>query len=250
MRDQGDKNLLCWQLLTSDVGALLGMWPLSLLCAALAPVALALSSDELAAFSNGGCAVNQGTCASRPLHGFLRVAQNAATLFFESNRVPDHATCEPSRFWEDSNTCYIFCVSTGAASAYDDACEGLGRVVGTNWIETAENYTLRVPRAPALSADGPTCAGGTIGMATNGVPFQTLWTSACVDAAAEEHPGFDDCGGHPNRVGQYHYHQLPPCIAGELVDGAARPDFEFPSTSLRAGAPSGVIGVALDGFPM
>ena len=226
------------------------MWPLSLLCAALAPVALALSSDELAAFSNGGCAVNQGTCASRTRHGFLRVAQNAAVLFFESNRVPDHATCEPSRFWEDSNTCYIFCVSTGAASAYDDACEGLGRVVGTNWIETAENYTLRVPRAPALAADGPTCAGGTVGMATNGVPFYSLWSSGCLDAAAEEHPGFDDCGGHPDRVGRYHYHQLPPCIAGELVDGAARPDFDFPSASLRAGAPSGVIGVALDGFPM
>jgi hypothetical protein len=86
-----------------------------------------------------------------------------------------------------------------------------------------------IPTNPTI-ADQPTCLpGGTIGVAlTGGVIFNALDADAR-DAVANEI--FDECEGHPQQQGQYHYHHASPC---------------FPQG--EEGEHSPLVGYALDGF--
>src|SRR5688572_27398955 len=74
----------------------------------------------------------------------------------------------------------------------------------------------------------PTCMGGEVGVALNGVTILNGLDSKGRDAVANELQ--DACGGHPNAGSLYHYHNLSPCLSDS------------------ASGHSSLIGYALDGF--
>lgn len=74
----------------------------------------------------------------------------------------------------------------------------------------------------------PQCVGGQIGVMLTGVALFNAFDAGGRDAGAWEVQ--DDCDGHPERTGEYHYHTLSSCIADTGVQT--------------------IIGFALDGFPI
>ncbi len=91
-------------------------------------------------------------------------------------------------------------------------------------------YSL--PRRPRRAARPSCLSGGPIGIARDGVAIFDALDALDRDAVAHEVQ--DSCDGHPQQRGLYHYHSIPSCLtAGE---------------SKRR--PSGLIGWALDGYPI
>lgn len=74
-------------------------------------------------------------------------------------------------------------------------------------LEQTIQFTL--PLNPTLAAM-PTCAGGIVGIMITGVPLFNGFDAEGRDAVAHEIQ--DSCHGHPQREGQYHYHDLSGCI--------------------------------------
>jgi YHYH protein len=74
-----------------------------------------------------------------------------------------------------------------------------------------KSYTLlaKLPYNPQ-KASSPSCVGGTIGVAVNGIPIYDAFDAGGRDAAAVEVQ--DECDGHPQMSGQYHYHSLSSCL--------------------------------------
>lgn len=97
-----------------------------------------------------------------------------------------------------------------------------------------QNYTFKVPRHPKLSDKVTRTPMGPIGVAVNGVPFYNPYTREGQDAAKSE--VFDECCGHPDPLGRYHYHIYPKCIHTSFTDAPAEH--------------SPLIGFAFDGFPI
>ena len=97
-----------------------------------------------------------------------------------------------------------------------------------------QNYTFKIPRHPKLSDTISRTPMGPIGVAINGVPFYNPYTREGRDAALNE--VFDECCGHPDPMGRYHYHIYPKCIHTSFKD--------------QPGTHSGLIGYAFDGFPI
>ncbi len=91
------------------------------------------------------------------------------------------------------------------------------------------NYTL--PAQPEKTS-APNCMSGSVGVAKNGVPIFNGLDAGNRDAAAWEVQ--DECGGHPQQAGQYHYHSIPAC----MNEGESKKDH------------SKLVGWALDGFPI
>jgi len=98
---------------------------------------------------------------------------------------------------------------------------------------SAQSVALELPAVPNIAAT-PTCIPmGMIGFALTGVAIFNALDGMGRDAPAHEIQ--DKCGGHPERTGRYHYHDLSACI-------------EDPGG--EADQHSGLLGYALDGFGM
>src|SRR5215208_2814893 len=92
----------------------------------------------------------------------------------------------------------------------------------------AQSVSLTLPKARRASR--PSCLnGGTVGYATNGVAIFNALDAENRDAVAHEIQ--DDCGGHPERSGSYHYHSGSACLTGR-------------------GTRAKVVGWMLDGYPL
>ncbi|MEX3011673.1 YHYH protein [Hoeflea sp. TYP-13] len=96
---------------------------------------------------------------------------------------------------------------------------------------TAQNILLEMPAVPKIAAN-PSCVSmGMIGFSvTNAAMYNAL------DARGEDAPAHemqDKCGGHPQQSGQYHYHNMTPCVD---------------DTRSQPGGHSDQVGFALDGF--
>lgn len=95
-----------------------------------------------------------------------------------------------------------------------------------------QTISWTLPASPKR-ASSPTCLPmGPIGIATNGVLIFNALDAAGRDAVAHEVQ--DSNHGHPERSGSYHYHDIPPLLTRE-------------ESSKQH---SGVVGYALDGFPI
>jgi len=98
---------------------------------------------------------------------------------------------------------------------------------------SAQSIRLALPKDPNM-ANVPSCLPmGMVGFAVSGAAIFNALDALGRDAPAHEIQ--DACGGHPERSGQYHYHDLSTCI-------------EDPGAQL--GNHSAVLGYALDGFGM
>lgn len=75
---------------------------------------------------------------------------------------------------------------------------------------TARTLNASVPANPTVAAS-PSCLGmGAIGYTLSGVAIYNGFDAGGNDAVAHEVQ--DACHGHPQQQGQYHYHDLTPCI--------------------------------------
>ena len=88
---------------------------------------------------------------------------------------------------------------------------------------TIASYSLSVsvPANPKVAATA-TCAGGAVGVTTTGIPIYNGFDAGGRDAVANEVQ--DECGGHPQFQGHYHYHGLSACASrtglyGYALDG-------------------------------
>jgi len=96
----------------------------------------------------------------------------------------------------------------------------------------SQSVRYSLPRSPKR-ASRPSCLPmGAIGVAENGVAIFNALDALDRDAVAHEVQ--DNCGGHPQMSGLYHYHAIPAC----LTKGESK---------RRA---SGLVGYALDGYPI
>ncbi|MCA9325448.1 YHYH protein [Candidatus Saccharibacteria bacterium] len=92
---------------------------------------------------------------------------------------------------------------------------------------TGQTLTYALAASPTYSST-PHCMGGEAGVMLTGVALFNGFDAGARDAGAWEIQ--DDCSGHPQKDGEYHYHTLSSCITDTSV--------------------SKVIGFALDGFPI
>jgi hypothetical protein len=94
-----------------------------------------------------------------------------------------------------------------------------------------QNVVLTLPANPKAAA-APSCLPmGMIGFALSGVAIYNALDAAGMDAVANEIQ--DRCNGHPQMIGQYHYHNMSVCLTDP--DGAR-------------GRHSDLLGFALDGY--
>lgn len=94
-----------------------------------------------------------------------------------------------------------------------------------------QRVLLNLPAHPKIAARPSCLPMGMIGFATTGVAIFNAIDAQGRDAPAHEIQ--DHCNGHPERNGQYHYHDFSNCI---------------PDLGGKAGRHSDLVGYALDGF--
>ncbi len=97
-----------------------------------------------------------------------------------------------------------------------------------------QTVLLRLSAEPQAAAQPGCVPLGMIGFALSGVAIFNAFDLAGRDAPAYEIQ--DACNGHPERTGQYHYHDWSPCLAKDA--------------SGRAYAHDEPVGWMLDGYPI
>ncbi|WP_051214103.1 YHYH protein [Maritalea myrionectae] len=95
----------------------------------------------------------------------------------------------------------------------------------------SQSINLELPANPELASRASCVPMGMIGVALTGAAIYNALDARGDDAPAHEIQ--DECGGHPERRGQYHYHNGSDC----MIEQDPGP-----------GKHSGLIGYALDGF--
>lgn len=77
----------------------------------------------------------------------------------------------------------------------------------------AQSVLKSIPLNPRV-ASAPSCLNmGPVGYSLNGVAIFNALDGEGRDAAA--HEILDKCGGHPERTGEYHYHDYSPCMSSQ-----------------------------------
>ena len=99
-----------------------------------------------------------------------------------------------------------------------------------NRIRT-QKIKLKLPANPKIAIKSSCLPLGIIGFSLTGAAIFNSLDARGDDAPAHEIQ--DKCGGHPERTGQYHYHNHSPCMADK---------------SGKSGRHSDLVGYALDGF--
>jgi len=109
---------------------------------------------------------------------------------------------------------------------------------------SAQSYSFKITTNPTKAATVSPANGGTIGVMISGAalfnPYEADGSTVALNsnftvknASGQDVAFLDDCNGHPNPMGAYHYHGLPSCVTASVDE---------------AGGPSHIIGVAFDGF--
>lgn len=138
----------------------------------------------------------------------LSITEVGATRSITTNDLPDHPTG-------------VFPISSS------DPAFGFDR--NPNSIKE-QSVAWKLPMTPQ-KADTPTCVNmGAVGIMTSGVVLFNALDGEGRDAAA--HETLDACDGHPERTGEYHYHNLSTCLPA------------------AASTTPVVVGWAADGFPI
>ena len=91
-----------------------------------------------------------------------------------------------------------------------------------------QSITLSLPANPMAAAQ-PNCVGGEVGIMLSGVVIFSAFDAEGRDAVAHEVQ--DECDGHPQISGFYHYHSLSDCIEDTSTSGH-----------------SSLVGYAFDGY--
>lgn len=87
-----------------------------------------------------------------------------------------------------------------------------------------QNITLTLPANPTIAAQ-PTCVGGEVGIMLSGVVLFNAFDAEGRDAVAHEVQ--DECDGHPQAAGVYHYHSLSDCLEDTETGHSALMGYAF-----------------------
>ena len=175
----------------------------------LPPRATALTDAEIGLFyANASHAVTQGTENGATMYPELSVStDDEEVIRIRANHVPPHET----------------------ASSYTQPI--------TTYIgNTVSTYTI--PRNPAIATQTTCLPTGVLGVAVNGVSIFSAYSRPCTDAVEDEAIGFDQCQGHPQEQGQYHYHYKADCLKDKEGNEVCKEKKQL------------LFGVLLDGFPV
>ena len=124
---------------------------------------------------------------------------------------------------------------------------------GHNMIEE-QNIVMRIPLSPKASSNPTDAPFATIGLAINGVSFFNE-NAAPGDEITDELFTFDQCSGHPQQQGVYHYHVDPVCLLRDLGGDVISDSIEADGKTYHWIKDSGnnaslMIGMLVDGFPV
>ncbi len=171
-------------------------------------------------------------------------------IVIESLGVPDHESVyhdENGEHYEDYD------YETNAYK-FDEIYDGqrLGSA-GRNMIEE-QLIVMKMPIAPVEASDKVETPFGAIGIALNGVAFFNE-NAAPGDEITEELFTFDQCSGHPQQRGVYHYHVDPVCLIRDLGGDVDTVTTEADGTEYEwledTGTNAGLLlGFLADGFPV
>jgi hypothetical protein len=87
-----------------------------------------------------------------------------------------------------------------------------------------QSITLSLPANPVAAAQ-PNCVGGEVGIMLSGVVIFSAFDAEGRDAVAHEVQ--DECDGHPQQSGFYHYHSLSDCIEDNTSGHSALMGYAF-----------------------
>ncbi|MFN3490922.1 MAG: YHYH protein [Anaerolineales bacterium] len=87
-----------------------------------------------------------------------------------------------------------------------------------------QNITLTLPANPTIAAQ-PTCMGGEVGIMLSGVVLFNAFDALGRDA--QVHEVQDECDGHPQQSGVYHYHALSDCLEDTETGHSALMGYAF-----------------------
>lgn len=87
-----------------------------------------------------------------------------------------------------------------------------------------QNITLTLPANPTIASQ-PTCVGGEVGIMLSGVVLFNAFDALGRDA--QVHEVQDECDGHPQQSGVYHYHALSDCLEDTETGHSALMGYAF-----------------------
>lgn len=90
---------------------------------------------------------------------------------------------------------------------------------------SAQSLSLNLPATPYVASQSSCLPMGQIGVLLTGSPFFNALDALGRDAVAHEVQ--DACGGHPERSGVYHYHNLSDCLTDAGTDHSALVGYAF-----------------------
>ncbi len=133
-------------------------------------------------------------------------------MVIESTNLPEHE----SVYFDESNHHHKDFDFTTNQHKYDSVYNGTQRLgsAGNNKIE-AQSIIMKMPINPTSANTKTATSFATIGLALNGVSFFNE-NAAPGDEITEELFTFDQCSGHPQQQGVYHYHVDPVCLIRDL----------------------------------
>ena len=137
---------------------------------------------------------------------------NADYMIVETTNQPEHE----SVYFDDTNhhhEDFDFTTNAHKFSAIYDGSQTL-HSAGNNMIEE-QNIVMKMPINPTSATNKTATSFATIGLALNGVSFFNE-NAAPGDDITEELFTFDQCSGHPQQQGVYHYHVDPVCLIRDL----------------------------------
>lgn len=88
-----------------------------------------------------------------------------------------------------------------------------------------QSVSFSVPANPTTVAAQPTCVGGEVGIMLSGVVIFSAFDAEGRDAPAHEVQ--DECDGHPQMSGFYHYHSLSDCFEDTAAGHSALMGYAF-----------------------
>jgi len=179
---------------------------------------------------------------------------SADYMVVESSNRPNHK----SYYWQAANALYeAFDFVTNlykyAATVTATGYSGTPSSAGTNMI-MEQCITMKMPINPSSASTKSNTDYSTIGLALNGVSFFNE-NAGPGDEITEELFTFDQCSGHPERTGVYHYHVDPVCLIKDLGGGVTDNSSTVRGTTYSWKEDNGtngglLLGFILDGFPV
>jgi len=179
---------------------------------------------------------------------------DADYMVVESTNRPEHK----SYYWQATNALYeAYTFATNlykyAATKTAAGYTGTPASAGPNMI-LEQSITLKMPISPAVASTKTATTFSTMGLALNGVSFFDENASP-PDLITDELFTFDQCTGHPQNSGLYHYHADPICLIRDLGGSVTDNSSIVSGTTyswIEDNKTNGglLLGFVMDGFPV